>query len=468
MKKAIIITIAMLFLSSLAVWAADTTSYIRLYESSFDVDLASRFFLSHRDDSTYNSGTNSENKRQDGFYYQNQELGVVGLSDTQNYDTDLGDIVFTITPDSGEWFYKLAGSDYRRPYGIDIFGRAKIKNSNVEVDKGCLRLGYQSDVPESPAVTSLVVPASDVRQYSFVWWDFCLVLDPEVDVIEDRTHFRETDYFIQSSNNSYTTDLTITISMVTGYGTPEETVNKSVSFPIHLEGFYKPDEFDKTQVTAAFSISRIADVLQLDGAGGLLEKINANPTAANDFTTIASYSLSSSAISIGGNKTDSRKIRMFLSSSNDAIKSNGGHFILKHESNDYMTGNSAPGLLFKASLTSESMGHAPNSDQRTVVFDGTDKFTPKENNDSVYVLPSNYLEIDATVTQQKVNLWYASWIDTGSIGITLTGQVIPPDGTEAVTAENWNNQGGYEVNGDASTLTKGEYKSTIYIHVITF
>ncbi len=468
MKKAIILTITVLFLSSLAVWAADTTSYIRLYESSFDVDLSSRKFLSHVDGSTYNSSTNSENKRKDGFYYQNQELGVVGLSDTQNYDTDLGDIVFTITPDSGEWFYRLAGSDYRRPYGIDIFGRARIKNNNVEVDKGCLRLGYQSDVPESPAVTSLVVPASDVRQYSFVWWDFCLVMDPEVDVIEDRTHFRETDYFIQSSNNSYTTDLTITISMVTGYGTPEETVNKSISFPIHLEGFYKPDEFDKTQVTAAFSISRIADVLQLDGAGGLLAKIKAEPASASDFTTIASYSLSSSAISIGGNKTDSRKIRMFLSSSNDATKATGGQFILKHESNDYMTGSSAPGLLFKASLTSESMGHAPNSDQRTVVFDGTDKFTPKENNNSVYVLPSNYLEIDATVTQQKVNLWYASWIDTGSIGIALTGQVIPPDGSVPVTATGWTDQGAYVVNEDASTLTKGEYKSTIYIHVITF
>ena len=464
MKKTVILIISMLFLSILAAWAADTTTYIRLYESSFDVDLSSKKYLSHLDGSTYSSSTNSESKRKDGFYYQNQELGVVGLSDTNNYDTDLGDIVFTITSDSGEWFYRLAGSDYRRPFGIDAFGRAR-NPQYVEYDMGSMRLGYQSDVSENPAVTSLVVPADQIRQYINIWWDFCLVMDPEVDTIEDRTYFRGTDYFIQASNNSYTVDLTLTISMVTGLGTPEETVNKSVSFPVHLEGFYKPEEYDKTKVTASFNISRVADVLQLDGAGGLLESIKANPTSGSDFTEIATYSLSSSSLQTGQNET--RKIRMFLSSTNDATKSTGGRFVLKHEDNDNVLASMAPQLLFKASLTSESKGHGPSSEAKTVVFDGTDRFIPKEGN-TTYVLPGNYLEIDATTTKQKTNVWYSSWIDSGSIGIALTGEVIPPGGTEPVTATDWTNQGAYTVGGDTSTLTKGEYKSTIYIHVITF
>ena len=180
MKKALILIISMLFLAILAVWAADTTTYIRLYESSFDVDLSSKKYLSHLDGSTYSSNKNSENKRKDGFYYISQELGVVGLSDTNNYDTDLGDLVFTITSDSGEWFYRLAGSDYRRPFGIDAFGRAR-NPQNVEFDMGSMRLGYQSDVPENPAVTSLVVPVSQIRQYINIWWDFCLDHQPRPD-----------------------------------------------------------------------------------------------------------------------------------------------------------------------------------------------------------------------------------------------------------------------------------------------
>ena len=234
---------------------------------------------------------------------------------------------------------------------------------------------------------------------------------------------------------------------------------------MHLEGFYKPEEYDKTKVTASFNISRIADVLQLDGAGGLLESIKANPTSESDFTEIATYSLSSSSLQTGQNET--RKIRMFLSSTNDATKSTGGRFVLKHEDNDNVSAGTAPQLLFKAALTSETNGHGPSSEAKTVVFDGTDRFTPKEGG-TTYVLPGNYLEIDATTTKQKTNVWYSSWLDSGSIGIVLTGEVIPPGETEPVTATDWTNQGAYTVGGDTATLTKGEYKSTIYIHVITF
>ena len=457
MKKALILILTMLFLSTLVLWAADLTSYIRLYDSSFSVDLASNKFLSHLENSTYSSSTNTANQRRTGFYYQSQELGVVGLSDTNQYDTELGDIVFSISPDTAEWFYKLAGSDYRRPYGIDVFARGRLVSNNAEVDLGCLRLGYQSDVSLTPEVTTLTVSAADVRNYKSLWWDFCLVMDPEVDTVEDCTRFRDNEYFITASDRSYTTDLTITINSVTGYQTPEESVNKSISFPIHLEGFYKPSEFEKTSVTASFSITRVAEILRLDGADGLLSSINANPTSSGDFTTIADYTLNTSALT--SSKTESRKIRMFLSSSNDA-KTDAGLFVLRHEKEA-----SAPQLLFKAAMTSNSKGHAPDSDDMTVVFDGTDMFTPKTES-SAYALPDHYLEIDPTTSQQKINVWYASWVDTGSIGIALTGQILQ-NGVPA-TATGWTNQGAYTINGNTSTLTKGEYRSTIYIHVITF
>ena len=459
MKKALILILTLLLLSTLVLFAADLTSYIRLYDASFSVDLASNKFLSHVENSTYSSITNSANLRKTGFYYQSQELGVVGLSDTNKYDTEMGDIVFTISVDNG-WFYKLPASDYRRPYGIDVFARGRFPNG-TEVDLGCLRLGYQSDVSENPETTSIVISAADVLKYKGIWWDLVLVMDPEVDTVDDTTRFRGNDYFITASDRSYTTDVTVTINTVTGYQTAEEEITKSISFPIHLEGFYKPSEFEKTSITASFTITRVADILRLDGADGLLAKVNANPSQGTDFTTIADYSLNTSAVT--SSKTDARKIRMFLSSSNDA-KVSGGLFVLRHEYDA-----TAPILLFKAAMTSESTegkGHAPGSDNKTVVFDGTDTFTPKTDNAN-YALPANHLEIDATTTLQKSgSTWYASWIDTGSIGIALTGQIL--QNGVPVTATGWTNQGVYTLGGNTQALTKGEYKSTIYIHVVTF
>ena len=460
MKKALTLILTLLLLSTLVLFAADLTSYIRLYDASFSVDLASNKFLSHVDNSTYNSNTNPANLRKTGFYYQSQELGVVGLSDTNKYDTEMGDIVFTISVDNG-WFYKLAGSDYRRPYGIDVFARGKLASNNNEVDLGCLRLGYQSDVSENPETTSIVINAADVLKYKGIWWDLVLVMDPEVDTVDDSTRFRGNDYFITASDRSYTTAVTVTINTVTGYQTAEETVTKSISFPIHLEGFYKPSEFEKTSITASFTITRVAKILRLDGANGLLSKVKANPESSSDFTTIADYALNTSAVT--SSKTEARKIRMFLSSSNDAKVSNGP-FILRHEKDA-----TAPILLFKAAMTSESTegkGHAPGSDNKTVVFDGTDTFTPKTDNAN-YTLPANHLEIDATTTLQKSgSTWYASWVDTGTIGIALTGQIL--QNGVPVTATGWTNQGVYTLGGNTQALTKGEYKSTIYIHVVTF
>ena len=454
MKKALTLILTMLLLSTL-LWAADLTSYIRLYDASFSVDLASNKFLSHLEGSTYNSNTNPSGLRKTGFYYQSQELGVVGLSDTKLYDTNLGDIVFTITPDS-DWFYKLAGSDYRRPYGIDVFARGRI--GNTEYDLGSLRLGYQSDVSLTPERTSIVISAADVIRYDGIWWDFVLVMDPEVDTVEDCTRFRDNEYFITASDRSYTTAVAITINSITGYQTAGETVTKSVSFPIHLEGFYKPSEFEKTTVTASFTITRVAEILRLDGATGLLSMVNASPSSGSDFTTIADYTLNTSAVT--GSQNDARKIRMFLSSSNDA-KVSGGRFVLKHEKDA-----SAPQLLFNAAMISENKGHAPESNNtKIVVFDGTDTFTPKTEN-ADYTLPTNHLVIDATTTKQKTNTWYASWVDNGSIGIALTGEIL--QNGVPVTATGWTSQGVYTLGGNTRALTKGEYKSTIYIHVVTF
>lgn len=458
MKKALILILTLLLLSSLVLFAADPapynlTSYIRLYDPSFSVDLASNKFLSHLEGSTYSS-QDPTGKRKTGLYYQSQELGVVGLSDTNKYDTELGDIVFTITPDN-DWFYKLAGSDYRRPFGIDVFARGRKGNSDV--DLGSLRLGYQADVFYEPnSAPSIVISADKVRNYSSIWWDFVLVMDPEVDTVDDSTRFRGNDYFITASDRSYTTDVTISIRTVNG-----ENETKSISFPIHLEGYYKASEVEKTTITASFAITRAEEILQLDGAGQLLSKIKANPSVSADFTTVASYALSTSAVEwkTSNKPNETRKIRMFLSSSNDA-KVSAGPFILKHEKDA-----TAPVLLFKAAMTSDTNGHASESANKTVVFDGTDTFTPKTQNED-YTLPANYLEIDATTTKQKTGVWYASWVDTGTIGIALTGQIL--QNGVPVTATGWTNQGVYTLGGNTQALTKGEYKSTIYIHVVTF
>ena len=456
MRKAIIILLLSIVLSS--AFAAPLTPYIRQYQNSFNVDLASRKYLSHLAVSSFENNQNADPTgiKDSGKYFKLQELGVFGINGVKNSNANGidSDVTLTVEMTSGSWFYQLAGSEFKRPFGLDIFARGRLNNTDVDVPfttgQSSLQLGNQvkGHWGESGTVTATMA-FDDIKNMLNIWWDFCLVMDPEVDPIDDCVRYMGETYELSPSENSYTVDFTITISYHYKGG-PAEGVTHS--FPIHLEGFYKPSFVDnKIKVNASLVINKMtqADELRLDDvAGSLTTTYNKAYTQAGDatpFITVATYSLSSSSIDSSQNG-ESRVISLFLSSSSSAM-SGGEKFSLRHIKDPY--GAHVKPLVYEACLTSDSKGHIPGGSSKTVVFDGTSIFDFSQGEEEqTKTLKTNRLDIDATVVQQKN--WTASWFDTGTIGIRLTGERLPTN------------------NIPETVLPEGEYTSTIYIHIITF
>ncbi len=450
MRKTITIVLSLLLMAAL--YAAIPFPYIRQYQSCFTVDLASNKFLSHNADSAFelNMNADSSGKRQNGSYYYMQELGVFGINGIHGTNGIEGNITLTVELTSGDWFYRLAGSEYKRPYGIDIFARGRRNNADELIAKYTMQLGNQAKGTWGlNEIDPIEILASDVAPYDNIWWDMCLVLDPDVDSIDDCVRYQQNVYDLMPSENSYTADLTITLSyQYKKNGGGLESVE--MVFPIHLEGYYKPTFIkDSTSVIASLNISKSvhADNLRLDDSGGDLGLVS---KANGEFTTVANYSLSTSSVSSVGGANDARKISIFLSSSNSGFS--GGNIFSLHHVKD-PNGESVSPLVYEVAMESTSgKGHNseasdsdPESVKKTVIFDGTDVF-----NFSGGTLHTKRMIIDATAEKQKTSSYYSFWNDEGTIGIRLTG----------------NHLNGNPIN--INSLPSGEYTSTIYVHVITF
>lgn len=484
MKKAIVI-LALMFIS-VSLWAA-VEPFIRQYNTSFTVDLASKKFRSHKTYSTWNSATAPDDAANDGKYYQSQELCVIGLTGVRYADDTAdnvningkdcgkwsanGSVTLEVRLLSGEWFYTLEGTEYKRPFGLDIFCRGRLISRDNKVNQDAdipgynMHLGNQAyTAGETSGTFSKTIPANSVRCYDFIWWDICLVMDPTVDTSTDTVTFNSVEYPLLPSDIPYSVDIELTISCSDG---------TSETFPIHLQGIYKTANVDTSieSIHPNLTIIKTADSFRLDGDTGLIR--------AKDPTEVATYSLSSSSYS--GDKKSSagsttNKMFIFMSTSPSGYN-DAGKFALHHVNDPY--GLYVPQIVFKVIMTStdtrvgdgsangyyRELPHryvktgnnisereqaeidAQSGTNRQVTFLGNSFVTSG-------VLPAVAMEVWSEVTRQKVSNRYSRWNDSGNISIKLTGTML-----EART--------GNEVPLDTTALPQGEYTEDIYVHVVS-
>lgn len=503
MRKFLLLLI--LTASALAVWATPLP-YIRQYNESYTVDLASDAYLTHLTQSTYqqlNSSPSGDGYRNTGKYYREQELGVVGILYVRHSDSSLeedvivevptktnnvwttsyhnvgkysaeGDVTITVTLLSGEWFYSLSGGVYKRPFGLDVFCRGRvIPKSGTAFDADIplysLHLGnqaYSTDL--AAAVQTATIPASIVRGYDFIWWDICLVMDPIVDTSTDTVTYNAVEYPLLPSKMTYSVDLEITLSCG----------DVSSSFPFHLEGYYKTDAVvsgTTTGLQAIMTVTQTANNFRIEGNGGLLSATDPTEIATYDFTTTSKTSADTSS-----------RVYLFLSSSPSGVTA-GNVFSLHHvkDPNGFYVTPLVYTVTMKSCMTSrgdqynsyvrplphrrnqnEPVAPTPPGDNasdeeiaaynadheeyeaamyayRTVEFTGTDSLSGS-------TLPTNAMEVTPEITKQKPGIWYTRWNDNGTLSVQLTGK-----DTE-----------GHDV--QVGGLKNGMYTSDIYIHVIMF
>ena len=525
-----ILLAAVLLLLTFCLWAT-SSPYIRQYNESYTVDLASDSYLSHTTGSTYKEQADVSGLRNNGYYYRCQELGVVGITGIRQADSSVddvkvkvpqtngtskeynvgrysgvGDVTITVTLLSGEWFYSLNGSVYKRPFGLDVFARGRVipksgTATDADIPGYSLHMGNQAYQHEGEAdgVVSKTLPASTLAGYDFIWWDLVLVMDPVVDTQTDTVTYNGVEYRMLPSNTTYKVDLQITISCTDG---------GSATFPFHLEGFYKTDAVSSGSTSGLMgilSVNPVANSFRLDGATGLLAtRDTPSPVATYDFTTTSK-----------GSADTTNKVYLFISSLSSAYNT-GDHFALHHvkdpqgiyvtplefevimesrttERGDglYQTGTpassyyrplpharnqvlpdapeepEAPGedateddlALYEAELeayadelASWQASVAPYSAytaDRFVIFSGADRFNVGGSSTNAKI-PSNAMEIYGAVTRQKPTTYYTRWQDSGNIYIRMTGKDI--DGN----------------NVDLNSLPPGQYTEDIYVHVIMF
>lgn len=467
MGKKIIAIIFAVFLI-LPLWAK-SAPFLRQYNSSFTVDLASTSFLSHSTGSTWKDGNPPENARNNGLYYKNQELGVVGMINTRYKDssaenviynginygkwTASGDVTISIELLSGEWFYRLGGTEYKRPFGLDVFARGRLENTgggnaaDDDIAGYSLHLGNQAySSGEVEGVFTKTVPSDIVRRYSYMWWDVCLVLDPVADTLQDLVTFGGTTYDLLPSDITYTVDLSITVSCTDG---------SSATFPIHLEGYYKSSNYvspNSSTIQPTLTVNAVATDFRLDGENGLIadgKNDILNKIATYNFTTSA-YSGKDKAAS---SNSDSNKVFLFLSSSSSGLNSEG-EFALHHARDPY--GIVVPQPVFEVVMESTNtetgtagytreLPHAKGGTSRSVTFTGESKVTATE-------IPSVAMEIWGEITEQRKGGYFTSWKDSGDIYVRLTGQMIDTDGEKKPL--------------DPLALPQGQYTEDIYIHVV--
>ena len=451
-----ILATLLLIACGVLLWASEPEAYLREYETSFTVDLASDKFLSHYSDSTYSSATNVD--RNSHRYYQLQELGVVGVSDVRSGSAGSYTANCSVQIDvellSDGWFYTLPGSDYRRPFGLDLFARAKLLagGSDVDISQYTMFMGNQSHnhAPEEFGIMSAFISLEDIVQYDSVWWDLCLVMDPVADVLDDYVEFNGEEYPLLPSDQTYTADLQVTI---TCRDAGDNIIEQRV-FPIHLEGFYKPNAVVNNNVSldAAIVLNKLpgADEIRIDGQ---LYDGNYNSVP------VATYDLSTSSIAKGtGNKmpVENGKVYMYVSSSREGYGA-GGVFALRHVNDP--SGEHVNPIVFEVIMNSDSplmnstqteyLARArADASSRSVTFTGTDAFAV-----SGAVIPANCMQVSAEITKQKS--WYARWVDSGTIDIRLTGQVLNANGTISDTPLS------------VEMLNDGEYTANIYFHIVT-
>ena len=423
----------LLFLIILISPCFSTTPYMRQNDRCTVVDLASGAFLSHTSNSTYKGDTDVTGRRNDGYYYWPQNLAVVGLTNIRHEVASGGVLVegtryeangpITIKAEllTNDWCYTLNGSsESKRPFGIDMFARGKVKKGKADVDVSgySISLGYQPNA--SFGVDSITVPADVVAHYESFWWDVCLVMDPPVDVSNDTATYNGQVYHLDRSDGYYTATIKFTISC-------DDDDNTEEVFLLHLAGIYQSNESIPTNMTSILTVTPLPASTVLD--------ISSILSTGNDPVKVATYGYTTNSIA-KKNGNESNLIYIFLSNQREAV--NTTTFELSHVKNTNCK------IPFTAILHSDR-GYKSGQDTSMpssgvdIEFDGTDFYINSTNDNNTR---SNFLIIKPEETQDKQGDVFLRWHDSGYISIQL------------------------EEPEDLSQLEGGYYESYIYVHVV--
>ncbi len=415
MRKLLLIIMLLIIVSSFAV--AKTTTYMRQNDRCTVVDLASAAFLSHTSASKYSGDTDVTGRRNTGFYYWPQNLAVIGFTNLRREVAEGGTLIsgkryeangsITVKAEllTNDWCYTLNGeAGSKRPFGIDLFARAKkAGSSDMDVSGYSIHLGYQPNAVLG--VDSITVPVSEVVKYDSFWWDVCLVMDPPVDTSNDSVSYNGQVYYLDRTNDYYTATIKFT-------ATCDDEEGTSVEYYLHLAGTYFSNDYTPSNMMSILTVTPLPAASVLD-ISSMIE--------FNSVTKVANYGYTTNSV-LRKNADPNGRIYLFLSNQREAISTS--RFALTHIS------DSTSKLYYTAYLHSETQ-------DITIPFTGEDHYTDINSNTK-----SNFLSISPEEITDKQNDKYLRWFDSGYISIQL-------DHVDDLTL--------YE---------GGIYTSNIYMHVV--
>lgn len=428
-------------------------SYTRINDRCTVVELTTDAFLSHKlmsDGGGSVYAESSENVQtaglnDTGYYYYRQNLALVGITGIT------GDVKLSVSEPTGGWFYILPGAEeYKRPYGIDVFARARAKSGDTNLTDSDGNLSYsvhfgnQEYAAHSGDVT---IPAEVAEQYNYIWWDIALVLDPLINTQENSVSLGGNVYYLSPSSSYYTSQLEFTISC----GEKDTPGYYERTYNVYLAGLYSASNTNipHNAMTAILSTTRRTSAGSLD----INTMAKSNPSQE---IIVADYGFSTDSKS--GTQYQNGKFYLFLSSSPNA-RASSSTFTLNKIS-DYGTSieplTQTNSIHYKAYLNSKSgKTYDDNTSSRTlegVIYQTSIEYTGTDTLNT----PGNFLRLNSTSMVDRDGKTYWRFDDQGTISI-----VIPNDSAFQGRDLGVNNESGY------INLDQGLYTSTIYVHVVS-
>ncbi|MCF0238388.1 MAG: hypothetical protein HUK24_07285, partial [Sphaerochaetaceae bacterium] len=375
-------------------------------------------------------------------YYVNQIIGLASIiGDDKNSKGKIqNDIKLTVEVTSGQWCFVYNGTDttYMRPFGLqlvakcstDAYGYAQyeyLKEYNA----------YIGEQNNSVTKKTITIPKDKADDYAGIYWDIVLVFATDVAADNTVPSVANNSYKYNLIKSDYYYSATLKITIECGSAKREET--------LYLKGYYGDKQDDAETCTLSITRMPSASTLNLTTLFGQTEP-----------TTVAYYNFYTSSTINSNGKVDAASkgtFKVLLSSSNSVLTQTD-EFLLRHvQSNGAyeLRDTNHNAVKFKAYLISDDVNKGRNSSNTSstkVEFDGKGYVNQKTNG----TITGNYLEIVPSnyKNQESANAYMYRWENSGCIAIeipenqTIDGQPVTLDG-----------------------LVAGQYKSNIYIHVIS-
>lgn len=405
MKKKAIATVCFILLFSLCCFAVAPTAYIDYNAASINADLGSKRFGSHTSSATYNSGTAPESTNTSN-YYESQIIGKVGLTFNGNDSNSYGDVTITVESDTSDWFYYLYDGDTvsKRPFGVDLFVRGEKTGNISDLGNYTLRIGNQGNAESTYSKTISSGSLRTQNSRRYTKVWWDICLVLDPKVDGTSVTYGGETYNLSPSNAYYCARMNVTISCGSMV---------SETYDIVLSSYFNPSGISGDLV-ANMVVTPLPSANTLN-IRSIFESSRTEDVASYLFLTNSKVGSSSGTVSV------------FLSSSNNGVVAGSRFALVKENSNTRTNQNS---IEFNALIRSNS--------GTTKTFTGTDTTSTTSNH---YVIQADHQG------------GYSRWFDDGVISIEIpTNQSLSP----AFANQSY-----------VSGLTKGEYTSNIYVHIIT-